>query len=355
MLFDLYPLFKNVAFRFDPESVHDATLWMAEHFPNLTKLVSPPPPIDGNRYSVRIGHSVWGFPIGLPAGMDKNCQAPNFFSNLGFGAIEIGTVTPLPQSGNPRPRLFRYPDKKSIRNCMGFNNDGAELVLSRVMQQKHRMKVPLGVNLGKNKLTTQEMAYSDYQKLYEAFASVADYLVINISSPNTPGLRDLQQVKEICYILDSLDHQRKRQPVDLYLKIAPDLSLDDVTSLTELAKEKCLTGIIATNTTIMPELGSGGVSGELLKERAQLVRNHVLQMTREVAEFEVIGVGGISTFDDLWDFWSRGGKAAQLFTALIYQGPFVLERMRREIDLVLSKNSVATLDMLLSNVEHTVR
>jgi dihydroorotate dehydrogenase len=341
-----YNLFKTLAFQLDPELIHDSSIKMMSLFPQLSKLV---PTVNYDEsYAVKVGNSTWDFPVGLAAGLDKNACCYNFFSALGFGAIEVGTVTPKPQPGNDRPRLFRLKEEKSLRNRMGFNNDGGEIVLERVEKLTNRKKV-LGVNLGKNKTTPQNKAVEDYISLYKTFAGKCEYLVINISSPNTPGLRDLGKKDELTELLSTLSEVREEQPMDLFVKLSPDMALEDIDELIKLCVEYKLTGVIATNTTIREDLGNGGISGELLSEKARTIRNYVLKLVEGIPDFEVIGVGGISDASELFEFWKNGGKVIQIYTSFIYQGPQILIDFKNEIDLLMHKNGVNSVNDLLLN------
>lgn len=340
---NFYPWFKWWAFKFDAEIAHELALssfksapFLAEIFPHLENI--------GRKYTVKVGTLNWSFPVGLAAGLDKNAEAIDFFSRLGFGAVEVGTVTVRAQNGNPRPRLFRYPKEESLRNQMGFNNVGAKKVLANIAEaQNSRI---LGVNLGKNKNTTTANAPSDYQSLYKTFAPVADYLVVNVSSPNTPGLRDLQKKEELEAIFKAIETEREKFSRPLFVKISPDLNFADVEDVVELAQKYSLEGIIATNTTLMPELGAGGVSGRLLLERSQKIRAHLLQCTRH-SKLEVIGVGGISSFEDLLQFWRQGGKVVQIYTSFIYQGPQLLVDIKKGIDELMEKEKAKNLAHLI--------
>ncbi|MCY4524064.1 MAG: hypothetical protein OXB84_04925, partial [Halobacteriovoraceae bacterium] len=207
----------------------------------------------------------------------------------------------------------------------------------------------LGVNLGKNKFTRMEEAAEDYKMLYKKFSPVADYLVANISSPNTAGLRELQKIEELKGLLAELKESREQNPCPFFIKISPDISMEDLPQLVETALSQKITGIIATNTAIMPERGDGGVSGKLLYERAKKVRDFLLELTKDV-DLEVIGVGGFSSMKDIWDFWQKGGKAVQLYTAFIYQGPELLMKIKKEVDRILAFNEQDNLAGLLDNI-----
>ncbi len=333
----------------DPEKAHELTISLFSRFPGiLSKMIGGE--LDSSKYNIFVGDLNWSFPVGLAAGLDKNAQAIDFFSHTLFGAVEVGTVTPKPQPGNPKPRMFRYIDEESLRNRMGFNNLGADVVFKNIKNSSRGDKV-LGINLGKNKVTTEVDAYKDYVSLYKKFAPVGDYLVINVSSPNTPGLRDLQSTDKLKIIFESLIDERKKTPIPLYLKISPDQSFEDVGPIIELAQDFNLAGIIATNTTIMESRGAGGISGRLCSEKSKAMRRFVLGRVAGNKHFQVIGVGGISEFSDLWEFWKLGGKAVQIYTSFIFQGPGILEDIKNEIDKALIRNQVSTLNELLENID----
>lgn len=334
----------------DAEKAHELSIKALSNFP-LAMSDAFGGDIEGSeRYRVKLNSMDWNFPVGLAAGLDKNAKAINFFSRIPFGAIEVGTVTPLPQVGNDRPRLFRYVDEESLRNCMGFNNDGAEEVLKNILSSD-KLSKKLGVNLGKNKITEAENAHLDYLSLYKTFKDHCDYLVINVSSPNTPGLRDLQRHESMREIFESLEEERKTSSTPLFIKISPDLPLDSLEGIVHLAREFKLSGIIATNTTIMKERGAGGVSGKLLSERGRLVREKLLDIMRGTPELDLIGVGGISSFDDVWDFWKMGGKVCQIYSSFIFQGPTVLQEIKAGIDQKLLDNNLSNVQDLLKNIK----
>jgi dihydroorotate dehydrogenase len=280
-------------------------------------------------------------PLGLAAGFDKNAVGIDALAALGFGHVEVGTVTGEPQPGNPRPRLFRLPDDRAVVNRMGFNNDGAEVVAKRLAARSrglddarwrslldHRMRPVLGVNIGKSKVVPEDQAVGDYEKSARLLAPYADYLVVNVSSPNTPGLRDLQAVEKLEPIL--LAVQRVADGTPLLVKIAPDLDDKDVLAVADLAVETGLAGMIATNTTISREglasdpalveaVGAGGLSGRPLTARA----TEVMRMLRDRVgpEMTLVGVGGISTPEDARARLDAGATLVQAYTAFIYEGP----------------------------------
>lgn len=343
-----YDLFKKLAFKLDPEFIHNMSMNCFGVFPStLAGLFSGSP--NRAEYAIKIAGLDWDFPIGLAAGLDKNAAAIPFFSKLRFGAIEVGTVTPKPQEGNPKPRLFRYPEQESLLNRMGFNNRGMDVVFNNISLLGTNRTKCLGVNLGKNKVTPEDKAAQDYQMLYKKFAPVADYMVVNVSSPNTPGLRDLQGEQALATIFEAIEKERQVKSVPLFLKLAPDLADQGLDACVNIAKRFNLAGLIATNTTIMPELGLGGVSGKLLTQKAARVRKYLLEHLRETPEIELIGVGGVSSFDDVWQFWREGGRAMQVYSAFIFQGPKLLDDIAAGIDSALEKAKAKDVTELLAN------
>ncbi|RAV33783.1 quinone-dependent dihydroorotate dehydrogenase [Corynebacterium heidelbergense] len=264
-------------------------------------------------------------PLGLAAGFDKDATEVDAWGALGFGYAEVGTLTSLAQPGNPTPRLFRLPKDRAILNRMGFNNFGVDGAARRLSAR--RCPEPVGVNLGKSKITPAQLAPGDYRMSARAVEAVADYLVINVSSPNTPGLRDLQAVDSLRAIVAAV---RKESSRPLFVKIAPDLSDEDVLAITDAACEMQLTGIIATNTTIGREglaadasyvraLGAGGISGAPLARRAQQVLELVADRAR--GRLVLIAVGGIETPQQAWERIAAGAHLLQGYTGLIYGGP----------------------------------
>jgi len=340
----IYNLFKPIAFSLDAEFVHDQTISLLSkngHWGRFLGRQSSPYDM-----SLKVGSQIWNFPVGLAAGLDKNGQCYDFFDGLGFGAVEVGTVTPKPQIGNPKPRLFRYPDEESLRNCMGFNNLGGEFMLETVSRIRGR-RAPLGINIGKNKLTADELAHEDYQSLYNKFKTIADYIVVNVSSPNTPGLREHQSRDGLESILKSLD--RKKDDVDLFVKISPDMNIDSVTDVVEVAQKYNATGIIGTNTTIMEDKGVGGVSGKLLFEKSKLMRSKCLEAMAQT-DLEFIGVGGFSSLDEIVDYWKQGGRALQIYSSFIFQGPQILKDISDGIIELMELHRVNSLEDLILSI-----
>ncbi len=330
-----FPLFKNSAFLLDPEVAHELTILSMKYGGQFLSNH-----LEDERFFVHAFGLTFKNPMGLAAGLDKNAEAINFLTHLPFGFIEVGTVTPLPQVGNDKPRLWRYIEEESLRNRMGFNNLGGEQVLSNLKKAKRRGKV-VGVNIGKNKNTPNEEAARDYLTLYRTFCHDADYIVVNVSSPNTPGLRDLLKDSGLRDIFEGLSRERKIKSVPLLVKVSPDMEPLELTSVVGLVNEYKLDGIIATNTTIMKDRGEGGVSGKLLLEKSKKVRAFLLEEIKNShSRAELIGVGGFSHFNDYMDFWKAGGKLLQIYSAFVFQGPPMLYAFEAQLALEYKKRGV---------------
>lgn len=342
-----YSIFKPLLFQFDPEQVHDLAIKIMSERPALAAFLPGAKP--DKRYQLSDGHMTWSFPIGLAAGFDKNAKAVEFLSRLGFGAIEVGTITPEPQAGNPRPRIKRLPKDESLVNAMGFPNEG-QLEIAERLKKLINSNALIGANLGKNKDTSIEKTPNDYAMLYETFAPLSSYLVINISSPNTPGLRALQSKEGFRSICEALQDKRNGLKRPLYLKIAPELDPKDLRDLIELCKEYSLSGIIATNTSLKHNQGAGGLSGRLMREEAKAAREMALEMTKETPDLSVIGAGGIESFQDLLDFWKKGGRLCQIYTSFIYKGPGILKSIQKEIDQALDRSGAKDLQEFVDSL-----
>ena len=328
-------------FLLDPELAHNilefGSKYIINKIPLLQDLLSSKYVVDEKILTQHILGTTFKNPVGIGAGFDKNATMIPLLASLGFGYVEFGTLTPLPQEGNPKPRLFRYPEQNSIQNAMGFNNDGLQKIQKRV-KELYPYKIPLGANIGKNKNRSQKDAIKDYEKLIVSFDTICDYLVINISSPNTPGLRDLQNenfIKEIFTLAKS----KTQKPV--LLKIAPDLSPKSAISLSESALKYKADGIIATNTTIDYSLlkdarDFGGLSGEVLKQKS-------FQLFKEIAqEFykdtTLISVGGIDSAQEAYKRVRAGASLVQIFSALIFKGPSLAYKINKGMSELLKKD-----------------
>jgi len=317
----LRPLF----FRLDPEVAHNAAMGAIE------KGLVQVPSFRDPRLEQKLFGETFPNPIGLAAGFDKNAAAIPYWRGLGFGFAEVGTVTYHAQTGNPKPRLFRIPEEKALVNRMGFNNEGAIAVSGRVRRDLSLAGIPVGVNLGKSKVTPLEDAAGDYAESYRLFSAPAtgegrltpSYFVINVSSPNTPGLRSLQEKPALAAIIRAIRDAGPVKP--LFIKVAPDLSEEALGDVLEVATEHSLSGIIATNTTIQHSHGKGGLSGAPLRARA----NDVLRFfcSRAPKDLILIGVGGIFSVDDLWERLSSGAHLVQIYTGWIYGGPYLVPKL----------------------------
>ncbi|WHP18136.1 quinone-dependent dihydroorotate dehydrogenase [Cellulomonas sp. ES6] len=334
-------LFRLVFSRTDPERAHHlAFTWirLASRVPVLRDVLRAAltPPSSG---AVRVLGRTFPSPFGLAAGFDKNAVGVPGLTMLGFGFVEVGTVTAQAQPGNERPRLWRIVDQRALRNRMGFNNEGAVAVAERLRRLRSTASgraLVVGVNIGKTKVTPAEDAPRDYATSARYLAPWADYLVVNVSSPNTPGLRDLQSVDALRPILqatreaaDEAAAAAQRPRVPLLVKIAPDLADADVDAVADLVAELGLDGVVAVNTTIAHDLGEGGVSGPPLLDRGLVV---VARLRHRLGTGPVVvGVGGISTAADARAYLAAGADLVQGYTGFIYQGPFWASRIGRAL------------------------
>lgn len=297
--------------------------------------------------------------VGLAAGFDKDGVALSALAALGFGFIEAGTVTFHPQPGNPRPRLFRLPEDKALINRAGFNNSGAAAFAKRVAREK--LRCVLGVSIGKSKITPLEQATEDYLASFELVYSVADYIAVNVSSPNTPQLRELQQSEQLSALLSALQeknralqqvHQRSR-PMPLLVKLSPDLTTEDLEMIVDVVKRLKIDGIIATNTTItrdnlrtdkasVAKIGAGGLSGKPLRERSTRMIADLYRLTK--GRVPIIGVGGIFTAEDAWEKIAAGASLVQLYTGFIYRGPSIAREINEGLQRILNREGFPNLD-----------
>ncbi len=297
-------------------------------------------------------------PVGLAAGFDKNGTAAQALAALGFGFIEVGSVTSEPQPGNPRPRLFRLPQDRALINRAGFNNCGAAQLAEHI--RRHRPGCVLGVNIGKSRSVPIEDAISDYLKSFEAVYEIADYIAINVSSPNTPHLRELQRPEMLSELLKSLRqrndelalmHSCETKP--LLLKIAPDLSESEIESIVAVATSLKIAGLIATNTTTsragletaraeVDAYGEGGLSGAPLRSRSNEIISLIYRLTR--GELPIVGVGGVFDAADAWEKICAGASLIQLYTGFIYEGPSVARRINEGLAEIMKREGITSLD-----------
>lgn len=335
-------LIRPILFRYDPEKIHHFT------FSSIRFLNSIPgfPAIFKSIYEVndpRLEREVFGLkfknPVGLAAGMDKDAKLYKELSDLGFGFIEIGTLTPKPQDGNPKKRLFRLREDSAIINRMGFNNGGVQEAVERLKKNpKGKGHVLIGGNIGKNKVTPNEDAVSDYEICFDALYDYVDYFVVNVSSPNTPNLRELQDKEPLTRLLQTLQNKNEAKPKQkpILLKIAPDLTDEQLLDIIDIVKTTGIAGVIATNTTISREglqsenkIEMGGLSGKPLSKRSTEVIRFLSQKSNNA--FPIIGVGGIHTPEDALEKLEAGASLIQLYTGFIYEGPGLIRDINKKI------------------------
>lgn len=337
-------LLKPLLFALSPERAHGVTLFFFEaalRIPLLSGWLRRSFRLEDPRLEREVFGLRFPNPVGLAAGFDKNAEHLETMSVLGFGFLEIGTVTPRPQDGNPKPRLFRLPADKALINRMGFNNKGVEAVAGQFSRPRPA-GVLIGGNIGKNKVTPNEEATSDYELCFEALFPHVDYFVVNVSSPNTPGLRELQEKAPLTALLSSLQalNRAKPAPRPILLKIAPDLSDAQLDDIIDIVRDTGLAGIIATNTTISREglqtgadqvsaMGAGGLSGQPLKERATEVIRYLHR--RSEGKIPIIGVGGINGAADAIEKLEAGASLVQVYSGLVFEGPTLIKEIKNGI------------------------
>ena len=335
---------RPLLFSFKPETAHHLTAALFAallYVPGMRKLIrwwfSP------NSSTLKVTKKGLRFDsvVGLAAGFDKDAKLFPNFGLLGFGFIEVGTVTPRPQDGNPKPRLFRLPEDRALINRMGFNNEGVDAMVERLKKRDKRLII--GGNIGKNKDTPAEQAHEDYLICFEKLYDYVDYFAINVSSPNTPGLRGLQEKEPLLHLLKTvMDARRLKSTIKpVLLKISPDLSEEQVREIAEICKSSDLDGIIASNTTIsrdglvtksslIKDCGNGGLSGWPLKARS----NRIIRIAREVLgpDALIIGCGGIERAEDAEDKLNAGADLVQIYTGFIYEGPGLIQKINKYLE-----------------------
>ena len=347
----LYPIARDVLFCFPPEDVHYFAMRMLRGYcsiPPVKKIIQKSlsyhhPSLERDVFGVHFKN-----PVGLGAGFDKNVKYLNELEALGFGFVEIGTVTPKAQPGNDKPRLFRLPKDKALINRMGFNNEGVVVARQRLedwnaLKAGQTQRMIIGGNIGKNKVTPNEDAWKDYEICFKELFDTVDYFVVNVSSPNTPGLRELQEkdsLKKILLHLQEINYSKTAKK-PLLLKIAPDLTNDQLNDIADLAFEVKLDGLVATNTTIAREplsnesklkcesIGMGGLSGKPLKQRSVEVVKYICD--RLEGKIPVIASGGIFTGSDADDMLNAGASLVQVWTGFIYEGPAIAKNICRHL------------------------
>jgi dihydroorotate dehydrogenase len=341
----MYKIFRSILFLFDPEWVHYFSmngLKLLCKIPGIKKLLA-------SIYSPKSSNPITLFnlsftnKVGLGAGFDKNAKYLNELQALGFGFVEIGTVTPKPQIGNDKPRLFRLPCDMALINRMGFNNDGATAIAKRLESWKNKNSpLIIGGNIGKNKITPNEDAWKDYEYCFNSLHNYVDYFVVNVSSPNTPGLRELQEKESLKKILTHLQliNKKYQQPKPILLKIAPDLSMAQLDDVIELAQEINLDGLVAANTTIsrdalkskqqlVEKIGAGGLSGLPLKQKSTAIVKYIAQKTN--GKIPIIASGGIFTGQGAQEKLNAGASLMQVWTGFVYEGPSIVKNIYKII------------------------
>lgn len=329
---------RPIFFCYDPEKVHYFTFSLIRKLskiPGIPSLFKALYVVNDKRLETEVFGLKFKNPVGLAAGMDKDASLYNELSNLGFGFIEIGTLTPKGQEGNPKKRIFRLVEDSAIINRMGFNNGG---VLEAVERLKKNKGVLIGGNIGKNKLTPNDQATSDYLICFDALYDYVDYFVVNVSSPNTPNLRELQEKEPLKQLLQTLQNQNltKSKQKPILLKIAPDLTDSQLLDIIDIVKETQIAGVIATNTTLSREglqsenkVEMGGMSGKPLKNRSTEVIRFLSEKSNKA--FPIIGVGGIHSADDAIEKLDAGASLIQLYTGFIYEGPALIKAINKKI------------------------
>lgn len=344
----MYRALKKILFNLDAEDSHRLglmTLLALQKSNGLAGILSGHLRIEAPELRQSIFGLTFENPVGLAAGFDKNAQLLGSVHSLGFGFTEVGTVTPLPQPGNDRPRLQRLVSEKSLINAMGFNNDGMETIKLRLEAQKP-YPIPVGINLGRNKLTHFDQTLDDYVKLVQMLSPVCNYLVINFSSPNTPGLREFENPSSVRKSFNTL---KQIANVPMFLKVSPDLSDIEILQVSSAALESGAAGIIATNSSTSSSISrpegalTGGVSGALLKERSYTVLSI---LSKELAHIPLISVGGVDSGDEAFRRLRHGAWLVQLYTALIYEGPSLVRRINARLLELLRKDGIAHISEL---------
>src|SRR5690554_1372854 len=339
----MYKLVKPLFFSMDPETAHQQVSGGLKRFCRVwggKKILRGAYSFEDPRLEREVFGLKFKNPVGLAAGFDKNADYVDEMAALGFGFVEIGTVTPRPQPGNDKPRMFRLTDDDALINRMGFNNQGVDVAATRLRYVKDRQHIIIGGNIGKNKATPNEDAVNDYVYCFDALFEVVDYFVVNVSSPNTPGLRDLQEKGPLMKILLALQARNGKDGVSrpILLKIAPDLTDGQLDDIVELVLESGIAGVVATNTTISrdglrssPSLGreAGGLSGRPLRARATEVIRYLA--AKSGGRFPIIGVGGIHSADDAVEKLEAGASLVQLYTGFVYEGPGLVKSICKKI------------------------
>lgn len=339
----MYKFLRSILFLFSAEKAHylaSDLLRFLLFIPGTKKIIHSIYQIEDKTLEKNLFGLKFKNPVGLAAGFDKNASFHNDFSHLGFGFIEVGTITPKAQDGNPKPRLFRLKADEAIINRMGFNNGGIEVAIRNL--KKRKTTIIIGGNIGKNKITPNENANDDYLQCFKALYPYVDYFVVNVSSPNTPNLRALQEKEPLTQLLSLLQSENAKMQAKkpILLKIAPDLNSNELDDVIEVVQTCKLDGIVATNTTLdrsnlkasieqTDAIGAGGVSGKPLTKKSTEIIRYIHQKTN--GKIPIIGVGGIHSAQDAIDKLNAGASLVQLYTGFIYEGPALIKKINQEI------------------------
>lgn len=329
-------LIRPVFFLFNAEFIHNISLFLVKvlySFPALKGISKKLFCLENEKLSIEFEDLKFKNRIGLAAGFDKNAKYLDELETFGFSHVEVGTITPKPQEGNDKPRLFRLKSDSALLNRMGFNNDGVDIILNRL--KKYKGDMVIGANIGKNKTTSNENAVEDYLFSFKILRNYVDYFTVNISSPNTPDLRKLQSKSNLETLLSKIQIENsKEKKVPLFVKIAPDLEIRELKDIIEVCEKNKINGIIATNTTVskqeiknkkIDELGDGGISGKPIAD----VSNDVIAFIKKNSKLKIIGVGGIFNFSDLQDKLNAGADIVQVYTGWIYEGPSMIKSINK--------------------------
>ena len=329
-------LIRPVFFLFNAEFIHNISLFLVKvlySFPALKGISKKLFCLENEKLSIEFEDLKFKNRIGLAAGFDKNAKYLDELETFGFSHVEVGTITPKPQEGNDKPRLFRLKSDSALLNRMGFNNDGVDIILNRL--KKYKGDMVIGANIGKNKTTSNENAVEDYLFSFKILRNYVDYFTVNISSPNTPDLRKLQSKSNLENLLSKIQIENsKEKKVPLFVKIAPDLEIRELKDIIEVCEKNKINGIIATNTTVskqkiknkkIDKLGDGGISGKPIAD----VSNDVIAFIKKNSKLKIIGVGGIFNFSDLQDKLNAGADIVQVYTGWIYEGPSMIKSINK--------------------------
>jgi dihydroorotate dehydrogenase len=349
---------RPILFLKDPEDAHEQTLSFLTNLNFMEALLERFFCVGDSRLETRLGSLRFANPVGLAAGLDKNGKALRVWPGFGFGFVEIGAVTAHAQPGNPKPRLYRLPKDQALINRLGFNNEGAEAMRTKlgVLKQRGKLqKIPLGINIGRSKVVATKDAAQDYLFTFEKLYPFADYFTVNVSSPNTPNLRDLQEKTHLEGLLAAIQAKNQElsrqlsEPKPVYLKIDPDIQFSQVDQIIEVVLSKNLAGIAATNASAFmreslttPTNEPGGLSGKPLRDRASSFIRHIYQATG--GKLPIIGVGGIFNAEDAYEKITAGASAVQILTGFVYEGPGAVKRINQGLLKLLERDGFRSIE-----------